>query len=250
MRAYWTLVRRELGALFFSWIGYVVIAVVLFLLGMISWDLLDRLNGEANDQPLTSVFYSTIYFWGILLLAAPVITMRSFALEKSSGTYETLMTSPVTDFQVVMAKFSGAMAFYGLMCLPLLSWLFVARPFSNDSTVLEAGTIASTFLGIILWGSLYISLGCLASAFTRSQIIAVILSMASGAGLFVIGYFATAASAQTGWKGQLFAHLGLTEHMQNFARGVVDTRPVIFYLSFTVLFLFFTLKVVESRRWK
>src|SRR5205823_13928014 len=91
MQVFCTLVRRELGALFFSWIGYVVIAVVLFLLGLISWDLLDRLNGEAIDQPLTSVFYSTIYFWGILLLAAPVITMRSFALEKSSGTYETLM---------------------------------------------------------------------------------------------------------------------------------------------------------------
>lgn len=250
MRAYWTLVRRELGALFFSWIAYVVIAVVMLLLGLISWDLLERLNNEAIDQPLTSVFYSTIYFWGILLLAAPVITMRSFALEKSSGTYETLMTSPVNDLEVVLAKFSGAMAFYALMCLPLLSWLFVARPFSNDSTVLEPGTIASTFLGILLWGSLYISLGCLASAITRSQIIAVILSMAAGAGLFVVGYFSTAFNSQPGWRGEIFAHLGVTEHMQNFARGIVDTRPVVFYVSFTLFFLFLTLKVVESRRWK
>ena len=250
MRAYWTLLRRELGALFFSWIGYVVIAVVLFLLGLSSWDLLERLNGEAIDQPLTSIFYSTIYFWGILLLAAPVITMRSFALEKSSGTYETLMTSPVTDLQVVLAKFSGAMAFYALMCLPLLSWVFVARPFSNGATMLDGGTIVSTFLGILLWGSLYVSLGCLASALTRSQIIAVILSVASGAALFLIGYFATALSSQPGWKGQVLAHLGLPEPMQDFARGVIDTRPLVFYLSFSTLFLFLTLKVVEGRRWK
>src|SRR6266849_1350404 len=145
MQAYFALVRRELGALFFSWIGYVVISVVLFLLGLSSVDLLQRLNGEAIDQPLTGVFYSTWYIWLILLLASPVITMRSFALEKFSGTYETLMTTPVSDLQVVLAKFTGAMGFYVLMCVPMLSWLFVVRPFSSNSTGLDVGTVASTF---------------------------------------------------------------------------------------------------------
>jgi ABC-2 type transport system permease protein len=227
-----------------------VIAVVLFLLGLSSVDLLQKLNGEAIDQPLTGIFYSTMYFWLILLLTAPVITMRSFALEKFSGTYETLMTTPVSDLQVVLAKFSGALAFYVVMCLPLLSWLFVARPFSNNSTVLDVGTIASTFLGIVLWGGLYMSLGCLASAMTRSQIIAAIVSVASGVTLFLMSYISMAFTAQTGWKAQLFAHIGLTEHMRDFARGVVDSRPVVFYVSFTIFFLFLTLKVVESRRWK
>ncbi len=250
MRAYWTLVQRELGAHFFSWAGYVVIAVVLFLLGLSSVDLLQRLNGEAIDQPLPGVFYSSWYFWLILMLATPVITMRSFALEKFSGTYETLMTTPVSDWQVVMAKFSGAMAFYAIMCLPLLSWLFVAKPFTHNSIVFEQGTVAGTFLGILLWGSLYISLGCLASAITRSQIIAAIISVAAGVSLFLLSYISGNFTSQPGWKAQIFAHLGLTEHMQDFARGVVDTRPVLFYLSFTALFLFLTLKVVESRRWK
>ena len=250
MQAYWALVRRELGSQFFSWAGYVVIAVVLFLLGLSSVDLIDRLNGGAIDQPLTSVFYSTWYLWLILMLATPVITMRSFALEKFSGTYETLMTTPVSDLQVVMAKFSGALIFYGLMCLPLLSWLFVGRHFSNEPAVFDPGTLASTFLGILLWGGLYISLGCLASAITRSQIIAAIISIASGVSLFLLSYIAMAFTSQTGWKAQLFAHLALTEHMGDFARGIVDTRPLVFYLSFTGLFLFLTLKVVESRRWK
>src|SRR5438876_7949186 len=158
MRVYWTLVRRELGGHFFSWAGYVVIAAVLFLIGLISVLLLWPLNGVAIDQPLTSVFYSTWYLWLILMLATPVITMRSFAMEKFSGTYETLMTTPVSDRQVVMAKFSGALAFYTLMCLPLLSWLFVVRPFTNTSTIFDGGTVAGAFLGILLWGSLYISL--------------------------------------------------------------------------------------------
>lgn len=250
MRPYWTLVRRELGAHFFSWAGYVVMAVVLFLLGLSSWDLLDRLNGEPLDQPVTSVFYSTFLFWGIMLLPAPVITMRSFALEKSSGTYETLMTAPVSEVQVVLAKFSGAMIFYLITSVPLLAWLFVSRPFSTDAAVFETSTVLTTFLGICLWGSLYISLGCLASAMTRSQVIAGILSAAAGAALFALGYYATTATGQTGWRADFLAHLSLTGHMQDFARGVVDTRPVIFYVTFTLLFLFLALRVVQSRRWK
>ena len=250
MKVYWALVRRELGAHFFSWAGYVVIAIVLFLLGLSSVDLLQKLNGQPIDQPLTSLFYSTMYFWLILLLTAPVITMRSFALEKFSGTYETLMTTPVSDWQVVMAKFTGALAFYVLMCLPLLSWLFVARPFSSNSIILDAGSIGSTFLGILLWGALYMSLGCLASALTRSQVIAAIISVAAGISLFLMSYISMAFTSQPGWKAQLFAHVALIEHMEDFARGVVDTRPLVFYLSFTLLFLFLTLKVVESRRWK
>lgn len=249
MQAYWTLVRRELGAHFLGWTGYVVIAVVMLLLGLSFVDLLQKFNGEGIDMPLTSLFYSTLYFWLILLLAAPVITMRSFAGEKASGTFETLMTTPVSDLQVVLGKFTGAMIFYLLMCLPLLSWVFIARPFSNDPSVVDAGTICSTLLGLVLWGGLYMSLGCLASAITRSQIIAVILSLAMGISLFMLSYFVMGASSASDWRSQ-FSYLSLIEYMKDFARGVVDTRPLVFYLSSTALFLFLTLKVVESRRWK
>ncbi len=250
MQAYCTLVRRELGALFFGWTGYVVIAAVLLLLGLSFVDLLVKFNGEAIDQPLTGVFYSTLYFWLILLLAAPVITMRSFAQEKASGTFETLMTTPVSDLQVVLAKFSGALVFYILMCAPLLAWVFVARPYSNDPGILDLGTIAATFVGILLWGCLYMSLGCLASALTRSHIIAAIVSLAMGISLFLLSYIALGLASGPEWKMQIFSHISLIEHMKDFARGVVDTRPIVFYVSFTIFFLFLTHKVVESRRWK
>jgi len=250
MLAYWTLVRRELGSHFFSWTGYVVIAAVLLLLGLSFVDLLGKFNGEAIDQPLTGVFYSTLYFWLILLLASPVITMRSFAHEKASGTFETLMTTPVGDWQVVLAKFTGALVFYILMCLPLLLWVFLARPFSNDPSAVDVGTICATLIGILLWGCLCMSLGCLASAITRSQIIAAILSLALGISLFLLSYISMSFASGPEWKMQIFSHIGLIEHMKDFARGVVDTRPLVFYLSFTVFFLFITQKVIESRRWK
>ena len=250
MQAYWTLVRRELGSHFFSWTGYIVIAAVLLLLALSFIDLLTKFNGESMDQPLTSVFDSTLYFWLILLLAAPVITMRSFAHEKATGTFETLMTSPVSDAQVVLAKFTGALLFYVIMCVPLLIWVFIARPLSNVQGIVDGGTIAATFLGIFLWGCLYMALGCLASATTRNQIIAAIVSLAIGISLFMLSYLAISMANGPDWRAQLFSHVGLIEHMKDFARGVVDTRPIVFYLTFTFFFLYLTLKVVESRRWK
>ncbi len=250
MQAYWTLVRRELGIQFFSWAGYVIIAAVLFLMGFSFANLLKQLNTESIDVPVTEVFYSTYYFWLILLTATPVITMRSLALEKYSGTFETLMTTPVGDWQVVLAKYSGAMLFYIIMWLPLLGCLFIIRYYSNDPGVFEMGTIAATFLGIVLLGSVYIALGCFASALTRSQIIAAMISFVIGISLFLLSYVAMRFTSGSGAESQFFNQISLIEQMQDFARGQFDTRPVICYLSLTLFFLFLTFKVVESRRWK
>jgi ABC-2 type transport system permease protein len=250
MQAYWTLIRRELGSHFCSWTGYIVIACVVFLLGCSFNNLLVALNSESTDRPVTEVFYSTYYFWLIVLIGAPVITMRSFAHEKYSGTFETLMTTPVSDVQVVLAKFTGAMVFYVLMWLPLLGCLAVVRYYSHDRTLLDWGTVGTTFLGIFLLGAVLTAMGCFASAMTRSQIIAAIVSLMMGMALLLLGFVAMTFSSQAGWKAQLFAHVGLIEHMKDFARGIVDTRPLILYVSMTALFLFLTYKVVESRRWK
>jgi len=250
MKAFCTLVRRELGSHFLSWTGYVVIAAVLFLIGFSFHNMLLALTQEPTDRPFTEVFYGTMYFWLIVLMAAPVITMRSFALEKYSGTFETLMTTPVSDLQVVLAKFTGAMIFYFLMWLSLVGCLLIIRHFSHEPSVLDPATTISTFAGIILLGSMYMALGCFASSLTRSQIIAAIVSFAGGISLFLLSFVSMTSAAKTGWKAQIFSYLGLIEHMQDFARGVIDTRPLVFYLSTTFFLLFLTLRVVESRRWK
>ncbi len=245
MQAYWTLVRRELGGHFVSWTGYVVMAAVLFLLGLCFLNLLQALNGQSNDRPVSS-----FYFWLILQPASPVITMRSFAQEKSSGTFETLMTAPVSDRQVVLAKFSGALLLYCLIWLPLFGCILIVHHFGREQMALDPGTLASTFLGILLLGAPYMALGCFASAISRSQSIAAMISVALGLSLFLLSFLAFTFSGQTGWQSQLFTHLGLIEHLKDFARGVVDTRPIVLYLSLAAYFLFLTLKVVESRRWK
>jgi ABC-2 type transport system permease protein len=249
MRAYWTLLRRELMGFFLSLSGYIIIAAALFLIGCSFVVMLEMLQ-KPTPMPITEFFYSTHFFWLILVLTPPVITMRLFAHEKFSGTFETLMTTPVSDVEVVAAKFTAALLFYMVMWLPLLGCLLVVRHYTNEPGALDAGVVGSTFLGILLLGAVFVSLGCCASALTRSQAIAAILSLGFGASLFLLGYLAFGLPAQDTWQTKVLSCFDLFRQMRDFARGVVDTRPVVLLVSLTLFFLFLTLRVVESRRWK
>ena len=250
MQAYGTLVRRELSSYFVSLTGYVIIGSALFLIGYCFIDVLERLNAQSTDVPVTEQFFITLYFWYILVLAAPLITMGSFARETSTGTYETLMTAPVHELAVVLAKFTGAVVFHVLIWLPLMGCLLLVRRHISDVNGLGLGLVASTMLGILLIGALYVAMGCFASALTRSQIVAAMISFALGMGLFVLSYQASFASGQTSVLTGFAAHLSLIDHLQDFVRGVLDTRHLVFCLSLTLFFLYLTWKVLESRRWK
>lgn len=248
MRTYWTLVRRELASFLLSLTGYIIIAAALFLMGYSFVVILDKLQQKTMSVPVTELFTDT--FWLILLLTTPVITMRLFAQEKFSGTFETLMTTPVSDFQVVAAKFTAALLFYVLMWLPLLGCLLVVRYYTGDTGALDGGVVGGTYLGILLLGGLFISMGCCASALTRSQVIAGMVGLVSGASVFLLGCLASRLPAEGTWQSQVLGCFTLFDQMHDFARGVLDTRPVVLLVSLTLFFLFLTLRVVESRRWK
>ena len=250
MNVFRALVRRELTAFFQGPNGFIIIAAVMFLIGLGFIVVLSGLNGEATPMPVTQVFYGTYFFWVILLLIAPMITMRSFAMERASGTYETLMTAPIGDWQVVLSKFTGALIFYMILWLPLLACSIVVRLFVGESAVLGFGTMLTSALGILMVGSLYMSIGCFASALTRNQAVAAVSGFALGAALFFTGFFSYFAGDRTDWLSQLARHISLANHMESFTRGVIDLGSIVFFLSLTGLFLYLTHKVVESRRWK
>jgi ABC-2 type transport system permease protein len=250
MRAWGTLTRRELAGYFLSLRGYIIIAAAVFLMGYSFLVLLMNLQQQPTPMPVTELFYNTQFFWLILLLTTPVITMRLFAHEKFSGTFETLMTTPVSDLQVVLAKFFAAMVFYVVMWLPLLPCLLIVRYYTHDSAAIDPGTIGSTYLGIVSLGSLFVSLGCCASALTRSQGIAAMISLVFGASVFMLAWIVDQLPARGTWQGEVLACFTFFDHMRDFVRGVVDTRPVVLLGSLTLFFLFLTLRVVESRRWK
>jgi ABC-2 type transport system permease protein len=201
-------------------------------------------------MPVTELFFNSMLFWVVVILVTPVITMRLFALEKASGTYETLMTTPVRDLQVVAAKFTAAVVFYMVMWLPTLACLFIVAHFTNQAKALDASTVGGMYLGIFLSGCLFLAMGCFASSLTRSQVVAAMISLAAGVLLLIVAYLAQVIPATEQWPAQLLLYFNLFKQMDDFTRGVVDTRTVIFYLSLTLFFLFLTLRVVESRRWK
>ena len=250
MSIFFTLLRRELSSFFFSLTGYVIVAAVTLLTGLSFVVLVQTLQTDPSPMPVTEMFYLSFYFWLILLLVSPVITMRLFALEKASGTFETLMTTAVGDLQVVLAKFTAAVVFYLIAWLPLLACLFIIQHYARQNGALDPGTLYGMYLGIFLTGCLFLSLGCFASALTRNQMTAATISFAGGVGLFSLAYLARNATDAGGWQAQVLSCFNLFDQMHDFARGVVDTRAVIFYASTTFLFLFLTLRVVESRRWK
>jgi ABC-2 type transport system permease protein len=249
MQAYLTLTRRELAGFLFSITGYVIIAAAAFLVGLSFVSLLVNQGEDPTPLAITELFYNTLYFWVILLLTMPVITMRLFALEKFSGTFETLMTTPVSDLQVTAAKFTAALIFYMIMWLPLLGCILVLHKFAPESAPLDPGMIGATFLGVFLLGCLFLSLGCFASALTRSQVIAAMITLFLGMGVFMLSFLSD--RVVTGdWKSRVLAYFGLPDQMHDFVSGVVDTRSVVFCVTVTFFFLFLTLRVLESRRWK
>jgi len=250
MRVYLTLTRRELAAYFLSLTGYVIISGVMFLLGYSFLVLIVKLRQTPTPAPVTELFYQTQFFWLILVLATPAITMRLFALEKFTGTFETLMTTPVGDLAVVLAKYTAAMVFYLVMWLPLLGCLWVVRHYTNDASAFDAGAVGSTFLGLGLVGSMMVSAGCCASALTKNQVVAAVISLVFGMSLFLLAFLADQLPARSDWGTQILECFALFQQLHDFSRGIVDTRSVVLFLTLTFFFLYLTLRIIESRRWK
>lgn len=250
MATFIALLRRDLSAFLFSMTGWVLLAAVLLLSGLSFTVVLEALNREPTQMPVTELFYQTQFFWLIVLMVVPVITMRTFALEKDQGTYETLMTTPIRDSQVVLAKFFACFVFYLLLWIPLLAYPFIVRRFSGESVPLELGTLSSTFAGIALFGMLYIAIGCFASSLTRSQVVAAMIAFALGLILFLLSFLSFILPSPGPRQAMLLSQISMVEHMRDFFRGVIDTRHICFYLTLATLFLFLNLKAVESRRWR
>jgi len=249
MRIFWTLLRRELSSFFHTWTGYVIIAAVTLIIGATFVMLVHNMGTAPFSMPVTQLFFNSLMYWLLVILMTPAITMRLFALEKATGTFETLMTTRVGDLQVVTAKFAAALTFYMIAWLPTVINLVIIQRFTNQPR-LDPGVMGGMYLGILLSGGLFLSIGCLASALSRSQMVAAVISLAAGMILFILAYMAQVVPDGAFTGAEALYYFNLFKQMEDFTRGVVDTRSVVFYVTATLWFLFLTLRVVESRRWK
>lgn len=233
------IMQRELLSLFYSPIGYIVIAAFLVLTG----GLMLFLDAFAPGKPasLRELFVFTPY---VLALIIPAISMRAISEEYRSGTIEPLMTAPISDTHVVMGKFLASFAFYVIMLAATLVYLALMWLYGNP----DFGATLSSYLGLMLMGSAFTAIGLFASSLTRNQIVA---WMVGAIPLMLFVWFgANIVTRVTGVWRDVMQNLNVQRHLEQFTRGLVSLESVVIFLGGTALFLFLTVKVVESRRWR
>lgn len=249
-----SLLHKEFFSYFLSPIAYAVLVVFLGVQGWLvagTLDLLIASGPRGVEWPLQHWLSSPV-FWLVFLAACPLLTMRTFAEEKASGTLEMLMTSPLSDWQVVLAKYAGCLLFYMVLWLPTVVYLPILAGVSFGWTGLSGTTdlapVFTTYLGLFLAGAMFLAMGVCVSSMVRDQLVAAQASLALGV-VFLAGSFA--ANAMDGGTGyQLAYYLSVPLHFDRaFTRGVVDLRPVTLYATVALFSLFLTVRSLESRRY-
>ena len=250
MRKFLILLSREIKSYFYSPIAYVVLCFFLLMMGMAFYMGLLYLSSGPTEVTVVESFFNTVPFWFGFVLIFPLITMRLFAEEFKLGTIESLMTAPVTDAQVVLSKFCGAVLFYVILCLPTVAFFYVFHLLTKSPAANAPGAYCGAYLMLFLMGTFYISIGCVASVITRDQIIAAVISFVAIATLFFVGLLGFYLPHVTPAVRDFLNYFSSIEHMGDFSRGMIDSRPIVYYLSMTTLMLVITYQIFQSRKWK
>ena len=236
MRKVLALFVREFQAYFFSPMAYVVLSAFLVVSGYFFYMIL-HVTQEATLRYVLSNMAIT------LLFICPLVTMRLIAEERKSGTIETLMTDPVREVDVVLGKFFAALSFYVVLLIPTVLYVIILKVIGNP----DMGPVIGGYVGLVLIGGVFISIGVFASSLSKNQIVAGVICLVALLLLWVIGW---AGEAGAGRLSRVFAYLGFFEHFQDFQKGVIDTKDVVYFLSTSILFLFLTVRVLETRKWR
>jgi ABC-2 type transport system permease protein len=243
---------KELRSYFASPIAYILIGFFLlpfgvffylYLTAFVKQSLQQAQFGGAmniNQQVIRYVLQNASV---IILFIMPMITMRTYSEEKRSGTIELLLTSPVTDVEIILGKFFGALGLYAAMLSVTLIYIGILFVYGNP----EWRPVVAAYLGLLLMGGTFVSLGLLISSTTSNQIVAGVVTFVVFLLLWIIGWFADTAGPTIG---PITSWLSITEHFDDFSKGIIDTKHVLYYLSLITFGLFLTAKSVDTERWR
>ena len=252
MRNILAITGKELRSYFASPVAYILLGLFAFLFGQfytayVGWFLEEAgqmfgpgRTANVNQQVISGLLQNSSV---IILFMMPMITMRTYAEEKRSGTMELLLTSPVTDVQIITGKFLGAMGLYAALLGVTLFYVALLFFFGNP----EWRPIVVGYLGLLLMGGCFIAFGLLISSATKNQIVAGVGTFAMFLALWIIDWRADKAGPVTR---SVLEHLSITRHFSDFARGILDTTHIVYYLSVITLGLFLTAKSVDTERWR
>jgi ABC-2 type transport system permease protein len=250
MRKFYVLLSREVRSYFYSPIAYIVLVFFLLVSGVDFYFQISYMNQRPLQYSVQEAFFNSVFFWFAFVLIFPLITMRLFAEEFKLGTIEPLMTAPVRDWQVVLSKFFGALFFYLVLWVPTLLYFAIFEKITGQPAANSAGAYWGSYLMLLLLGMFYLSVGCLASVLTRNQIIAAIISFCAITLLFFLGLVQFIMLEVSSGARQLLGYFSAIEQMGTLSRGEIDTRPMVLYLSMTIVMLTLTYQAFQSRKWR
>jgi ABC-2 type transport system permease protein len=247
--------NKELRSYFASPIAYIVIGLFALLYGYFFVTLLAYFirmsmqmgqlgqgpqSANVNQQLIRGLLQNVTI---LVLFLMPMVTMRAYAEEKRSGTIELLLTSPLTDFQIVIGKFLGAMALWAIMLAVSLIHIGLLFLYGNP----EWKPIITAYIGLLLLGGCFISVGLFISSLTKNQIVAGMVTFAVFLLLWIITWIGSFSGPTVD---KLTSYLSIIDHFDDFSKGVIDTTHLIYYISFMTFGLFLTAKSVDTERWR
>jgi len=246
--------HKELRSYFASPIAYVVIGFFALVFGwmyasILNFFVMQSMQAGFGQGPQTINVNQMMFrplilnMTVIFLIVLPLITMRTYSEEKRSGTMELLLTSPVTDVQIIVGKFLGAMALYCVMLAVTLIHFLVLFAFGSP----EWKPLLTAYLGLVLFGGCFIALGLFISSLTKNQIVAGVATFCVFLLLWVIDWIGGAFGPRTE---AVLKYISMTGHLDDFVKGVIDTKHIVYYLSFITFGLFLTARSVDAERWR
>jgi len=247
MTGFFAIFRREMLSLWVTPLAWVLLGVFLLLQGGIFYSILVHFTTftdlSVDDGPLGAYFgQNSVFLLMTLLLVCPALSMRLLAEERRSGTIETLLTAPVAAVGVVLGKYLAALLTYVIVWVPTLLYVVILRKTGS----VDWWVISSSYLGLFLVGAQYLAIGILASSLTKSQFVALLVTVLIQFGLFVLGI--GEYLFDPGLLHDVCAYVSLSGHMEDFSKGIVDTRRLLYDASSALFCLFLTTRVVDSWR--
>lgn len=241
-----SLLKKEIRGFFSSLTGFIVIVLFLVITSLFLWVFPGEMNildaGYATLEPL---FF--IAPW-VFLFLVPAITMRMFAEERKSGTLDVLFSRPLTEMQIILAKYLASVVLVLLSIIPTIIFYFSVYLLGNPQGNLDTGGIWGSYIGLFFLAAVYASIGLFASSFTENQIIAFLVSVVL-CFLLYAGFDLLSGLPAFHRMESLISYLGISDHYKSLSRGVIDTTDIVYYLGMIGLFLFLTRTVLESRKW-
>lgn len=241
-----TLLKKEISSFLNSLIGYTVIIVFLVTISLFLWIFENDFNiFDAGYAALDPLFLITPWMYLFLI---PAVTMRLFSEERKTGTMELLFTKPLTEMQVIAAKYFASLVIVIFSLLPTLIYYFCIWMLGAPRGNMDTGGVMGSYIGLVFLGGGFISIGLFASALTDNQVIAFITAMFLCLVCFT-GFESLSSMLGSGKVSEIIYQLGINAHYKSMSRGVIDTRDVVYFISLSVVFMWAARLVLESRKW-